>query len=173
MKKYNGFTLIELMIVIVVIGILASMMMIASNESVSTAKASNIVSNLRNFSMAAMALYTDKIDDYVSLPGSSPYSITNQVKLYLHNEGDIPDKDRYHVFRTKETKDGKDYQVWWAGYVFENNDTRVKEKLEDRANGANLKGTNGSNPPTDSTTASTFKSNDNSVWLKIRSSGKR
>ncbi|MBQ3399310.1 MAG: type II secretion system protein, partial [Synergistaceae bacterium] len=64
MKKHKGFTLIELLIVIVVMGILASMMMLSSSESVSTARASNIISSLRNFSMAAMAYYTDNMDTF-------------------------------------------------------------------------------------------------------------
>ncbi len=46
-NKRRGFTLIELLIVIVVIGILAAMMMFSSTEAVSSAKASNIISNLR------------------------------------------------------------------------------------------------------------------------------
>ncbi|MBQ7192918.1 MAG: type II secretion system protein [Synergistaceae bacterium] len=172
MKKYKGFTLIELMIVIVVIGILASMMAIASSESMSTAKASSIVSTLRNFSMAAMALYTDKMEDYVSLPGSSPDPITEKVKLYLHNEGDIPDKGKYYVFRKKETADNKDYQVWWAGYVFSTSDNdRVREKLEGRADSANLNGSDSGNPPADNDVK--YKKSHESVWIKIRSSKKK
>ena len=163
MKKYKGFTLIEILIVLVVIGILSSMMVIASNESTTTAKASNIVSNLRNFSMAAMAYYTDNVDHL-----TSDSDLTKNVKKYLHNEGDIPDKDenkeiKYHVIRD-------DQNTWWAMYDFGSTaDSRVQEKLSGRAESANLLGTKTNTPPT---TESTYKS-ERYVWLKIRSSKKK
>ena len=51
----KGFTLVELLIVIVVIGILSAMMMLSSTESVASAKANNIISNLRNLKTAVTA----------------------------------------------------------------------------------------------------------------------
>lgn len=158
MKKYKGFTLIEILIVLVVIGILLSMMVIASNESTTTAKASNIVSNLRNFSMAAMAYYTDNVDN---LPDD--IDLTGKVKDYLHNEGKIIDGEKYFVIRD-------DQNTWWAMYDFGSTaDSRVQEKLSGRAESANLLGTKTNTPPT---TESTYKS-ERYVWLKIRSSKKK
>ena len=168
MKKYKGFTLIEILIVLVVIGILSSMMVIASNESTTTAKASTIVSNLRNFSMAAMAYYTDNVDHL-----TSDSDLTAEVKDYLHNEGKIIDGEKYFVVRDTEKK------IWWAKYKLDDKDNdRVREKLSGRAESANLIGTIGDNMPT--------KTNDkypqyqynsttkhDCVWLLIRSSKKK
>ena len=62
--KRKGFTLVELLIVIVVIGILSAMMMLSSTEAVTSAKASNIVSNLRNMKTAVLAYVADHVDDF-------------------------------------------------------------------------------------------------------------
>ncbi|MBQ9419346.1 MAG: prepilin-type N-terminal cleavage/methylation domain-containing protein [Synergistaceae bacterium] len=60
--KRQGFTLVELLIVIVVIGVLSAMMMLSSTEAVSSARASDIVSDLRNLKTAALAWYADNLD---------------------------------------------------------------------------------------------------------------
>ena len=60
--KRKGFTLVELLIVIVVISILGAMMMISSSEAVSSAQASTIVSNLNAVKAAALSYYADHLN---------------------------------------------------------------------------------------------------------------
>ena len=55
----KGFTLVELLIVIVVIGVLAAMFILSSTESVTTAKASNIITNLQLLKRAVLAWHMD------------------------------------------------------------------------------------------------------------------
>ena len=165
MKKHKGFTLIELLIVIVVMGILASMMMLSSSESVSTARANNIISSLRNFSMAAMAFYTDSMDHFGKTP-NTPEDIKSYAKKRMHNEGDIPDEDKYEVKNNSGT--------WWAGYNLESENSRVREKLEGRASSAKLYGTGSVNTfPTKNSNSNTYTpayTKDYSyVWVLIRS----
>ena len=57
MKIKKGFTLVELLIVIVVIGILSAMMMLSSTEAVSSAKVARIISDLTNWKKAVLAWY--------------------------------------------------------------------------------------------------------------------
>ena len=82
--KRRGFTLVELLIVIVVIGILSAMMMLSSTEAVSSAKANNIISNLRNLKTAALSWYVDSIDSIPS-PLASGTDYMPYVKKYLSN----------------------------------------------------------------------------------------
>ncbi|MBQ6971241.1 MAG: type II secretion system protein [Synergistaceae bacterium] len=165
MREHKGFTLIELLIVIVVMGILGSMMMVSSNESISTARANNIISNLRNFSMAAMAFYTDSMDHFGKTP-NEPAELMSYVKKYMHNEGKIPDVASYMVKNASG--------VWWAGYALSDADgTRVREKIEGRASSANLCGSSSATPPEKSGTAyPSYKSSNSHVWLLIRSGKK-
>lgn len=86
-NKRRGFTLIELLIVIVVIGILATMMMVSSTEAVTSAKVSNVISNLRNLRTAITAWYlenTDKIEK-----GSSGAYLVRWSTAYPENDKNL------------------------------------------------------------------------------------
>ena len=86
-NKRRGFTLIELLIVIVVIGILATMMMVSSTEVVTSAKVSNVISNLRNLRTAITAWYlenTDKIEK-----GSTKAYLVRWSTAYQKNDKNL------------------------------------------------------------------------------------
>ena len=58
-SRRRGFTLVELLIIIVVIGVLAEMMIFSSTEAVTTAKAAKILANLQTLKRAATQWYLD------------------------------------------------------------------------------------------------------------------
>ena len=125
--KRRGFTLVELLIVIVVIGILSAMMMLSSTEAVSSARASNIISNLRNLKTAALAFYVDSLD---VADGKKTTEITNifyHIKKHLNNEADA-NFTGYSIVNGASTQ-----TEWYLKVDKDNIDSNVKRKLASRA----------------------------------------
>ena len=135
--KRKGFTLVELLIVIVVIGILSAMMMLSSTEATTSARASNIVSNLRNLKTAALAYYTDHLDDYNSSLKLNNVDMKDLVK-YLKAGGNVSTSGLDKEFEGYVFVNGTgNYEVWFVGYTGAS-DTRIRDKLKGRASSVQL-----------------------------------
>jgi len=140
MKKTmrKGFTLVELLIVIVVIGILSAMMMLSSTEAVSSARAADIISDLRNLKTACLAYYADNLDFVEGSSFTNLQSVNSgDILKYLGNEGL---KDSYSFYSDPNNDKG------W--YVFCHvTDSKVQEKLTSRASSVGLLGKDDNNNP--------------------------
>ncbi len=85
--KRKGFTLVELLIVIVVIGVLSAMMMLSSTEAVSSAKAATIISDMRVLKTAVLSWYMDNLDK-VKKNSKGEYKINDKyIGDYFSKEG--------------------------------------------------------------------------------------
>ncbi len=57
--KKRAFTLVELLIVVIIVGILAGMMLLSAGSATDSAKAARIISDLRNMKAAALLYWSD------------------------------------------------------------------------------------------------------------------
>ena len=75
-RKMKGFTLVELLIVIIIIGILAGALLLVAGAGTDKANATKVVSNLRNGKAAMLMAYADFnewVDDTTELDSLDAY----------------------------------------------------------------------------------------------------
>ena len=148
----RGFTLVELLIVIVVIGILSAMMMLSSTEAVSSARAADIISDLRNLKTAALAWYADNLDEIEALgnqdafPGEDDVTQANEAKIWQYM-GNANNADKIQGYGGGKHSDYKysfgsrdDRTNMWYVWCRVNDDMNVRKKLAARASSVGLVG---------------------------------
>ena len=138
----KGFTLVELLIVMVVISILAAMMMFSSTEAEISARAQNVINNFNQITKAVNSWYFDKIAN-----GNLAQSLkdnSGEITQYFSNNNSIE-------LKTKEnpnTIEAGDYVLidcdneWYICYDT-GTDTQLQGKFAGRAKTIGLYGLNG------------------------------
>ena len=81
MRKQKGFTLVEIMIVVVIIGLLAAMALPAFNKVRRTSQENAIRNNLRQIAAAADQYFLEKGTTSVSI--SSLYNVNDTANSYI------------------------------------------------------------------------------------------
>ncbi len=152
MKKFRkGFTLVELLIVLAVLGSLSAMMTGASSDAIDTSTASAILGNLRTLKAAAFEMYMEKpevastatIEDDTTITGLDNKKVKEILGEYV---GKKTIGKKYHIIGSSS--------AWYVYYKLDaDENTNVRAKLKAKAEDAGLWGT--TDEPTVTTGAGT------------------
>jgi general secretion pathway protein G len=169
-KIRKGFTLVELLIVIVIIGILASSMLLSSTSATAMAEAATIISELRNLKAATMMFYADSMDEINN--GNATQILTdggitamNLLKPYMDNPEKL-NNTNYMFVQGSINSAAK----WFVGYNVAGAQGELKEKLKGKAASTGLyEGATAATPPSDIKSGNVFgKGSMLSVWMVAR-----
>ena len=135
-RTRKGFTLLELLVVIGVMGILSSTAMIAGQQATDAARATNIADGLEKAASAMMMYYADNADDisknglHQSTSGKSANAILAEgANAYLKKSSALVDtaaEGKYSVAIINAAAAGTTSaaaQEWWVVYTLPATDT--------------------------------------------------
>ena len=145
--KHKGFTLIELAILLVIIGIVAVVMAFMNIHSASSSRASHIIHDFRNLKTAAVSWHRDNM--------SSGNHDRKAILSYLNSKSmvkvaEAAEGKGSYILRT--TDGGKS---WFVGC--ELNDAKTKGKLTAKAGTLKLLGSD----------MKSVYNNDPQVWVQV------
>lgn len=156
MKRCESFTLIEFLAVIAAISILASLILLSSSETATTAQANIIINNFANFRIAYSILYGER-DNEINISDSVKLRNTFTTKTLLNYIHDVPDKEKYRL----KIDDACSWYVYTR--IDSPKASRIKRKLAGYSQSSGLLGSDSEN-----LSSLTEYSNQDYVIVKLR-----
>ena len=180
--KRKGFTLVELLIVIAILGTLTAMMTLSSTDSTASAEAAKVVNALRTARTAAVIFYWDHPDyhDYLAnsdVEGkkfSDILAAFNTEKKYYIESAPGGNTDCVLVLQTSTAATKASAVDWYVGYILDgkNATDAVRAKLAAQAASYGLLGTTYADaiitPPTTAVTDAYDGTSAKAVLMKVR-----
>ena len=163
-KMRKGFTLLELLVVIGVMGILGATGMIAGQEATNAARATNIADGLEKAAAAMMMYYSD-VASTVAISGTDSETVKKGANAYLKStsalvvtgDGDEAETGKYSVVVTAEDDPTAE---WWVIYTLaEAEKNTIGAILENKATNMNL---------ASDTNGTAYVKGQTSVAMKVR-----
>ena len=134
MKKFRkGFTLVELLIVITIIGMLSSMMMIASGEAENSARATKIIEGFRSLSGAMLMFYNEDPTSADKIKTANV--IIEGTKKYIKNKDAFGDAAKQQGTYYIEVQG----DTWWLNYTLANSSGQINDLIVKKAKDFGLK----------------------------------
>ena len=135
MKKFRkGFTLLELLVVIGVMGILSSMAMIAGQQATDAARATNIADGLEKAAAAMMMYYSDNAN-VINEKGITTQEVIDGANAYLKTKFVAAGKKGFKTgtYSVALTAESKATATWYVAYTFLATDDSLKAIIANKA----------------------------------------
>ena len=130
-RTRKGFTLLELLVVIGVMGLLSSLAMVGGQEATNAARATNIADNLEKAASAMMMYYADN-SEAINASGATVDDIATGASAYLKTalaKVETGDNTYFPAVSAASTAGAK----WYIGYKFQETDSALKAIIANKA----------------------------------------
>ena len=124
MKKFRkGFTLLELLVVIGVMGLMSSTAMIAGQQATDAARATTIAEGLEKAASAMMMYYADNAET-IAVSGTTADAVKNGANAYLKTSDQLEsgNKGTAGKYRVVVTTENQAAATWWIEYTLPDTD---------------------------------------------------